>query len=160
MTDDLLNLWRDGESHCLDDARVYARRIWGPEFTEERFRAEMEAAIIGSEISLDRVYGRFAYLRATPLLLPYRRRLSRSYRLQRAIDWLEWEIREMQPAAAIKRRAVEAGIRPTTLKIAKEYLRVRSVKRGGHFGGDARWWWMPSESKPKNDQCLAEEARI
>lgn len=147
MNDELLNLWRDGEPHSVDAARDYAHRIWGREFTEERFRAEMEAAIMGSEIRLESVYGSLAFFRATPLLLPYRRRLSRSYRLRRAIDWLGWEMRETQPAAEMKRRAAEAGIKPTTLKIAKEYLRVRSIKRGGHFGGDVRWWWKLAESK-------------
>ena len=156
----LLNLWRDGEAHSVEDAKAYGRRIWGAAYDEGRVYSEISEAIRGSELMPEKPLRLPLLLRASPLLLPFRRRFNRSYRLQAAVDWLEWKLKGPMPAATVTQLARTEGIRATTLKVAKSYLGVRSVKRGGQFGGDPRWWWMPAGEIAANDSRDAEEAGI
>ena len=142
---ELLDLWRDGESHSLQEAEMHARRIWGVDYYKERFLEEMRAAIVGSELSLDAEYRTLPFFRATPVFLPYRRRFNRSYKLQLAVAWLRFVMRTPRLAAEVRRIAGEAGIKPTTLKVAKAYLKIASIKRGGNYGGDPHWWWVMTD---------------
>lgn len=65
----------------------------------------------------------------------------------RTEDWLRNLLQEPRLAEEVLRLALEAGIRPATLRRAKKAIGVTSFKSGGYFGGDTRWRW-----------CLPEDA--
>ena len=66
----------------------------------------------------------------------------------RTEDWLRSLLQEPRLAEEVLRLALEAGIRPATLRRAKQAIGVISFTRGGYFGGnDTRWRW-----------CLPEDA--
>ncbi len=59
-----------------------------------------------------------------------------------AIEWLRELLQEPRWVEDILRLAQENCIAFTTLKRAKKSIGAKSVKIGGHFGGeDTRWFW-------------------
>jgi hypothetical protein len=45
-----------------------------------------------------------------------------------------------QPSIAVMQAAAQAGIRPATLRWAREHLGIVSIKWGGRFGGGKQCW--------------------
>ena len=79
--------------------------------------------------------------------------------LGEATNWL----REMleggpRPPKDIRREARGAGISEATLGRAKSRLGVRSVKRGGYFGGDPSWdWRLPEDHAAEGAHTRGDE---
>lgn len=60
--------------------------------------------------------------------------------------WLRDLLQDPCLAEDVQRLGLEAGIRPATLRRAKLFVGVVSVKSGGFFGGDdLRWKWRLPE---------------
>jgi hypothetical protein len=78
---------------------------------------------------------------------------------QDAIAFLREALKVGQKTSvAIFSEAKKIGISEATLKRAKAALGVKSVKRGGTFGGDNSWFWeMPFA---EGDQKATEDAQI